>query len=61
VAALDRIKEIQRETAKAIIEGRLEEKHNRKRIAHRQFLEDGGVTNDDIDNLDTENEDPSVR
>lgn len=61
VAALDRIKEIQREIAKAIIEGRLEEKHNRKRIAHRQFLEDGGVTNDDIDNLDTENEDPSVR
>ena len=61
VAALDRIKEIQRETAKAIIEGRLEEKHNRKRIAHRQFLEDGGVTNDDIDNLNTENEDPSVR
>lgn len=61
VAALDRIKEIQKETAKAIVEGRLEEKHNRKRIAHRQFLEDGGVTNDDIDNLDTENEDPSVR
>lgn len=61
VAALDRIKEIQRETAKAIIEGRLEEKHNRKRIAHKQFLEDGGVTNDDIDNLNTENEDPSVR
>ena len=61
VATLDRVKEIQRETAKAIIEGRLEEKHNRKRIAHRQFLEDGGITNDDIDNLNTENEDPSVR
>lgn len=61
VAALDRIKEIQKETAKAIVEGRLEEKHNRKRIAHRQFLKDGGITNDDIDNLNTENEDPSVR
>lgn len=61
IAAVDRIKEIQRETAKAIIEGRTEEKHNRKRVAHRQFLEDDGITNDDIDNVGTENEDPSVK
>jgi hypothetical protein len=50
-----------KEAAKLVIQSRVNEKHNRKLVVHKRFLEEGGITNDDIDNLNTDNEDPSVR
>jgi hypothetical protein len=50
-----------KEAAKLVIQSRANEKHNRKLVAHKRFLEEGGITNDDIDDLNTNREDPSVK
>lgn len=61
IKLIDEYRELAKEAAKLVIQSRANEKHNRKLVAHKRFLEEGGITNDDIDNLNTDNEDPSVR
>ena len=60
-AAMKRMSELEKEAAKEIINARLDNKHERKRIAHKEFLKNGGITPDDINRVNTENEDPAVR
>lgn len=48
--------EIQRKAAENLIARDLADKHERQRIAHKEFLKDGGLTNDDIDNAENGDE-----
>lgn len=61
IKLIDEYRELAKEAAGLVIQSRANEKYNRKLVAHKRFLEEGGITNDDIDNLNTDNEDPSVR
>lgn len=44
--------ELNRDAAKQLIQQDLQKKKDRQRIAHREFLRDGGLTNDDIQNAE---------
>lgn len=44
--------ELQKEAAKQLIQDDLNKKKERRKIAHREFLSDGGITNDDIQNAE---------
>ena len=61
IKLIDEYRELAKEAAKLVIQSRANEKHNRKLVAHKRFLEEGGITNDDIDDLNTNREDPSVK
>ena len=51
--------ELNRDAAKQLIQQDLQKKKDRQRIAHREFLREGGLTNDDIQN--TENGDEKAK
>ena len=48
----EEIKDIRSKAAQQLIEDDLNKKRERQRIAHREFLQDGGLTTDDIDNAE---------
>lgn len=48
--------ELNRDAAKQLIQQDLQKKKDRQRIAHREFLRDGGLTNDDIQNAESGDE-----
>lgn len=48
--------ELNRDAAKQLIQQDLQKKKDRQRIAHREFLRDGGLTNDDIQNAENGDE-----
>lgn len=48
----EEIKDIRSKAAQQLIEDDLNKKRERQRIAHKEFLEDGGLTTDDIDNAE---------
>lgn len=56
-----KLQELREKAAKELMSQHLLEKNERMKIAHLEFLKDGGITDDDINNLDTPNEDPYVR
>jgi hypothetical protein len=43
-----------------LIKGHLADKNERMKIAHIEFLKEGGLTEDDIDNIGTPNQDDDV-
>lgn len=52
----EEIKDIRSKAAQQLIEDDLNKKRERQRIAHREFLQDGGLTTDDIDNAENGDE-----
>ena len=48
----EEIKDIRSKAAQQLIEDDLNKKRERQRIAHKEFLQDGGLTTDDIDNAE---------
>ena len=52
----EEIKDIRSKAAQQLIEDDLNKKRERQRIAHKEFLEDGGLTTDDIDNAENGDE-----
>ena len=48
----EEIKDIRSKAAQQLIQDDLNKKRERQRIAHREFLQDGGLTTDDIDNAE---------
>ena len=55
----EEIKDIRSKAAQQLIEDDLNKKRERQRIAHKEFLEDGGLTTDDIDNAENGDEQSS--
>lgn len=52
----EEIKYIRSKAAQQLIEDDLNKKRERQRIAHKEFLQDGGLTTDDIDNAENGDE-----
>lgn len=52
----EEIKDIRSKAAQQLIEDDLNKKRERQRIAHKEFLQDGGLTTDDIDNAENGDE-----
>lgn len=48
----EEIRDIRSKAAQQLIEDDLNKKRERQRIAHKEFLQDGGLTTDDIDNAE---------
>lgn len=48
----EEIKDIRSKAAQQLIQDDLNKKRERQRIAHKEFLQDGGLTTDDIDNAE---------
>lgn len=49
---IEEIRDIRSKAAQQLIEDDLNKKRERQRIAHKEFLQDGGLTTDDIDNAE---------